>query len=235
MGYLLTLVMCWEERSDTKSEAAMQRLKRLDTVSATPLEELFAMLDYYCRQGIRLTPLQSQVITGIGLPAEIKGRSAAIPDELYRPIFSHLHQAESTGRSGDKIHNPTHTTASAFVSAGSAAEGRTIVVAALAEKLSKILDLTLETVQSSRSIASYGIDSLVGLELKNWIAKEMGADLAVFEILSRSSLDDLGSMIVEKSRLKGREYGDIIAETMASFFEDDGGKCGGQVQTEAIG
>ena len=41
-------------------------------------------------------------------------------------------------------------------------------------------------------IDSSSVDSLVALELRNWFAREVGADVSVFQILGNESINDLG-------------------------------------------
>jgi acyl carrier protein len=44
---------------------------------------------------------------------------------------------------------------------------------------------------------SYGVDSLVAVELRNWLAKEFGAKIAVFRLMGAKDLESVGSMVVE--------------------------------------
>ncbi|KAF5540999.1 polyketide synthase [Fusarium mexicanum] len=56
-------------------------------------------------------------------------------------------------------------------------------------KLARVLLLDPEEFSdesSGRSIASYGIDSMIGAELRNWIFKELGLDIAFQQLLSPS-------------------------------------------------
>nr|ART35027.1 polyketide synthase [Fusarium verticillioides] len=56
-------------------------------------------------------------------------------------------------------------------------------------KLARVLLLDAEEFSdesSGRSIASYGIDSMIGAELRNWIFKELGLDIAFQQLLSPS-------------------------------------------------
>ncbi|KAF4990933.1 hypothetical protein FGRMN_8171 [Fusarium graminum] len=56
-------------------------------------------------------------------------------------------------------------------------------------KLARMLLLDEEDFEedgSGRSIASYGIDSMIGAELRNWIFKELGLDIAFQQLLSPS-------------------------------------------------
>ncbi|ETS80429.1 hypothetical protein PFICI_07958 [Pestalotiopsis fici W106-1] len=46
---------------------------------------------------------------------------------------------------------------------------------------------------------SFGVDSLIALEVRNWIAREMRAELAVYEILGDVKLIDTGLAAASKT------------------------------------
>ena len=49
------------------------------------------------------------------------------------------------------------------------------------------------------SITSHGTDSLVAVELRSWFSKEMGVDVAIFEILSNLGLGNFIEMVARRS------------------------------------
>lgn len=93
------------------------------------------------------------------------------------------------------------TIRSALSAAQSTGEGGRIFAKALKEKLGRVLGIPLGNIDIKHSLVSYGVDSLVGLELKNWLVKEAKADLAVFEILSGSALTEIGQTAATRSML----------------------------------
>ncbi|OJJ39118.1 hypothetical protein ASPWEDRAFT_149949 [Aspergillus wentii DTO 134E9] len=70
---------------------------------------------------------------------------------------------------------------------------------ALAAKLAQVLVISLEDMDGSITVASLGLDSLVAIEIRNWIAREANANVQVLELLSSGSLMALAEMIVSKS------------------------------------
>lgn len=65
---------------------------------------------------------------------------------------------------------------------------------------------SIEEVDTNRRIQSYGIDSVLAVELRNWIKKELKADIAVFETQGASTLATLGRVVAEKSTLGHAEW-----------------------------
>ncbi|TGO47687.1 hypothetical protein BCON_0267g00180 [Botryotinia convoluta] len=81
------------------------------------------------------------------------------------------------------------------------AEAGLLVANALRSNLSKILGIPEYDIELRNRVESYGIDSLVAVELRNWFGREMGADLAVFEILGANFLA-VGLTVATKSSFR---------------------------------
>jgi len=76
-----------------------------------------------------------------------------------------------------------------------------IVCRGLTKKLSRLLSLPEDEIDSSRTMAAYGVDSLVAIELRNWLLKEMKADVPLFEITGYSSVMALSEKVARRSHL----------------------------------
>ncbi|KAJ4286351.1 hypothetical protein N0V88_008057 [Collariella sp. IMI 366227] len=88
----------------------------------------------------------------------------------------------------------------AFRAAKSDAEAATIAAQGVVEKLSEVLTVSVEDLDVARNITSYGLDSLTAIELRNWIAKELRANLQILELLSSGTINDLAALIVQKTK-----------------------------------
>ncbi|KAJ5728673.1 uncharacterized protein N7483_003181 [Penicillium malachiteum] len=71
---------------------------------------------------------------------------------------------------------------------------------ALAAKLAQVLQISLEDMDPSVTVSSLGLDSLVAIEIRNWIAREANANVQVLELLSSGSLMALAEIILSKSQ-----------------------------------
>ncbi|KAI4167896.1 MAG: hypothetical protein LQ343_006819 [Gyalolechia ehrenbergii] len=56
-------------------------------------------------------------------------------------------------------------------------------------------------VDPSRPLYRYGVDSLVALEVRNWITRQMKANMALLEILAAIPIEGFAGKIAEKSKL----------------------------------
>lgn len=88
----------------------------------------------------------------------------------------------------------------AFRAAKSDQEAANIAAQGVVHKLSEVLTIAVEDLDVARNITSYGLDSLTAIELRNWIAKELRANLQILELLSSGTINDLAELIVQKTR-----------------------------------
>jgi NADP-dependent 3-hydroxy acid dehydrogenase YdfG/aryl carrier-like protein len=88
----------------------------------------------------------------------------------------------------------------AFRAAKSDEEAMNIAAQGVLEKLSEVLTIEVQNLDVARNITSYGLDSLTAIELRNWIAKELRANLQILELLSSGTINDLAALIVQKTR-----------------------------------
>ena len=71
----------------------------------------------------------------------------------------------------------------------------------LMEKMSKILCMPIENIDASLPPHSFGVDSLVAVELRNWFMSELGVDMKVYEILGNQAISEIGLQVARKVRL----------------------------------
>ncbi|OJJ70102.1 hypothetical protein ASPBRDRAFT_31978 [Aspergillus brasiliensis CBS 101740] len=93
----------------------------------------------------------------------------------------------------DATHLPLHMQ---LAQASSKEEKVQICYGALASKLAQVLVLSLEDIEPSLSVSALGLDSLVAIELRSWIAREARANVQVLELLSTGSLGAVAELIV---------------------------------------
>ena len=77
-----------------------------------------------------------------------------------------------------------------------------MVVEALKLKLAKGLGIPIADIDIEKAIYSFGVDSLVALELRYWFAKEMRAEVSIFDIMQSQSVLALGQFAAGKSELR---------------------------------
>jgi len=177
---------------------------------AIGVEDVLDVLDYaICSLGQREKELKkglfneseetrSQIITGPASYTTIGGvqwRSDAKFIALQRL------QAGSSGTgSAHKKSNTSHGEFSTLMSeCTSFSNAVAIVCTALAKKLSDMFMRPETDFDAAQPLGKYGVDSLVAIELRNWLVAVTKADISLFEVLQSKSLADLAQVTAAKS------------------------------------
>ena len=69
------------------------------------------------------------------------------------------------------------------------------------EKFSGVLIVPVEEMSREKTVVSLGLDSLVAVEVRSWIKREMDATMSTMELLNSVSIVALAETVVEKSGL----------------------------------
>ncbi|KAI1811942.1 hypothetical protein GGS20DRAFT_560344 [Poronia punctata] len=149
--------------------------------------------------GIR-NPLGAQIVTSIDTWNNLESSSPIKRDMRFRALARAKgsdgnNQGQSKAQaSGDVL--LTQALSSATVTLVQATEA---ITAAIVTKLAKIFNLEAADIESTLSMSHYGVDSLVAVELRNWLGSAVRAKLSIFEILQSTSLAAFGAMVATKS------------------------------------
>ena len=73
------------------------------------------------------------------------------------------------------------------------------VYESLGEKFASILMIPLDDITPTKPVVAYGLDSLVGIEIRNWLDRGLDAKVPLMELLSASSLTALAETVVRRS------------------------------------
>ncbi|KAK6433094.1 hypothetical protein LTR95_010732 [Oleoguttula sp. CCFEE 5521] len=179
-----------------------------DLVDAPVTEaDPFALLDYYCDPE---TPTASSDLlsqTAVGLAGGIRVDSGSAY-YLRKPMFQNLALSGVNSTAEAVLGGAQHDHvgfAAVFATATSPQEVIEALHGALKRKLAATLSLSADDLQTSAPMHSYGVDSLVAVEIRNWFAKELKADIAIFDILGGSTITTVSSLAASKSRFKKAE------------------------------
>ncbi|KAF3030660.1 t1pks [Penicillium rubens] len=117
--------------------------------------------------------------------------------------LSHLLRLSTLAGAGElaeSAHNGTEISPGLAIRQSKSREGaEAIVGAAVLNKISSILMRPMEDLDPAAPITVYGLDSLVAIEIRNWITRELEANLQILEILTSESVPALAETILKKS------------------------------------
>jgi hypothetical protein len=75
------------------------------------------------------------------------------------------------------------------------------VAEALVARLAAIFNVDVASVDPEQGVSVLGVDSLVAVELRNWLALAGQAKLSIFEVLQSASLHQVAELIIKRSAL----------------------------------
>ncbi|OBT45611.1 Type I Iterative Polyketide synthase (PKS) [Pseudogymnoascus sp. WSF 3629] len=161
-----------------------------------------ALSHYRAAQGLPAVTLDLGVIVGAGFVSENEGARTSLKRQGYADIHVEELMAilqSAITRSGGEIITGLYTREILDSKLGQTAPTGDIPFWFRDPKFSHLLPR--DDINSDRPIAAYGVDSLVAVELRNWMLREMKADVPLFEILGNASLLVLSGRVALKSQL----------------------------------
>lgn len=146
------------------------------------------------------TPLRTH-----GSGSRIIGLKAWSPkaDPVFQaPIFSHFRRA-AIGRSpmSDLQGSTVPPIRKALRQAKSLKDATDKICDELRSKLSSLLMIPVEDVRPSKSMSEHGMDSLVAVEMRNWILRELDSAIPILELMANVSLSQLSAHVAKTSKL----------------------------------
>ncbi|CAG8889693.1 unnamed protein product [Penicillium egyptiacum] len=172
-------------------------------------EEVQATVDFLIRghQDGGNGSARSQLVLGVPTAEMCRRNGVPLPTYLNYSMFTHFRNT-ATAKSTEVSQQKTVSTA-ALLAAAAGVEGAVAVVSdGIVERLASLLAIPCSELDAQRfSLA--GIDSLVAMEFRAWIVKELKAEVSLLDIMGAENIRALSEKIAGRSHL-------IIAEGSAS-------------------
>jgi hypothetical protein len=186
--------------AETKNDALAGHLEKVGPRVLD--EELVIRLVESAIQNPRRSPESSQIITSIP-PEFTRSSSTAFwnRDVRFVPLerVDGIDVASSHG-SGAAAGTVVHTR-SLLVKAQTFAEARGIINNVLVARLAREFERPETEIDPSMALTDIGMDSLVAVELRNWIVTTLDAECSIFDVMQSPSLTLLVHKLAKKSRL----------------------------------
>jgi hypothetical protein len=162
-------------------------------------DELLAIMDYCCNPNLPLTNRLNTHIT-FGLETPLSMRRQGMEESWWMRFAPFTHLFQMGDLEGSHFEDSSASLEPGLRAAAGVDEAASLIYDALVEKISKILAVAKEDIDENKPLNSYGVDSLIAIEVRNWFMKEAGADVAVFDIIGGASLRQLGYTVAAKSK-----------------------------------
>ncbi|OCL04357.1 hypothetical protein AOQ84DRAFT_416453 [Glonium stellatum] len=164
------------------------------------LKELLAVVEYSISKEAKSDQCK-QIIIGFDC------RSFAESDNKYslqNPMFCHLLRSKESQRvKDDSI--AVRSIEGAIAVAENIEQVETVISEAIARKISTLVAVDYEEVDLRRRVGEFGLDSLVLIELKNWIKQNFHAKLQPSEISDAPQIIALAGTVATRSALVAKD------------------------------
>lgn len=186
-------------RRSAESQVIRANARKLAPIET---EELLEILEHYCDPALPpLDETRSQLLIGARTAGDYAARGEEPMPATLRPLFAGFNNTRDPDASLGRADVSQDTDPSLlFQQAGSAEERQVVVTAALRGKVARALGVAVEDVDGEKTLADYGTDSLMAVELRSWMRKDFGADVTVFDMTSGKSIKAVGELVVAKAR-----------------------------------
>ncbi|KAI0429432.1 hypothetical protein F5Y09DRAFT_342635 [Xylaria sp. FL1042] len=193
IGWMSNIGIIAEKESYQRNRQQAADMQQVDD------KELLALLSIYCDPELPLLSAdKSQILIGLLTPANFLLQGQTPPQMHNRPFFDAFSSIV-----GQTLSNTTSATTynpgALFRLAKDTDERIQIVIRALAVKLARAMSILPDDVEPSKPLSNYGVDSLMAVELRNYISREFQATVAVFDLMGGVPISSIGDLVVERS------------------------------------
>jgi zearalenone synthase (highly reducing iterative type I polyketide synthase) len=148
--------------------------------------------------------LPAQVICGLPTGGAVQSQRLERPFYFDDPRFGYLRKkdvvAAAAGMGGGGDSEGDESPARQLGRARSLREATDVVSSALRHRLARDLQTEVENIDVGRPLHGYGIDSLMAVEIRNWIVAHLQAETSLFEVLGAGSIQALSARIAAISK-----------------------------------
>jgi hypothetical protein len=144
---------------------------------------------------------KSQLV--LGLPTAELCQKNGIPPPTYLNYSLFTHQRNTvTAKAAESADQKAISTASLLSSVSSVDDAVSVVSDGIVERLSSLLSIPVSDLDVQR-FGFGAIDSLVAMEFRSWIVKELKADVSLLDIMGAQNIRSLSKKIAKTTRLLG--------------------------------
>lgn len=195
-GIVLGVGFLAEDTTDTRVHDNIRSWRFLGSREPEFMGILGAAIRGECLAG---DPMPPQLIMGLGTGGMLRQGNEKYPWWLNDAKFAHIAQVDMHRTVQDDGGEDGTPLSAQLGEAGSMDQAADIVSGALVRKLAKSIIVSAEDIEVSKPISSYGVDSLLAVELRSWIQTQIKAEVSTFDLLGGSSITSLSSKLAAAS------------------------------------
>lgn len=183
-------------------DSMRERVERNLGSEVIPIARVLKLIEAAMRDPLRQNPDHSQVITGILEYDSISNDTSVKKDKRFATLrLGSSGSSTSSGATAAKSPDEVLKQALAMAAAPAGPEVVELVMGALANKLANLFNIVAAEIDTSLALAHLGVDSLVAVELRNWLSGVVQAKVTIFEILQGATVKEFAGLVAGRSAL----------------------------------
>jgi hypothetical protein len=195
------------EASEEKKQILETALRRRGVGAPLALNHLLRLVECAIRKPLRSNINKSQVITCLAGWNETEEDSALHRDRRFGTL--RLGVAFKTAGAASESSKGNENSNSSFAltqklsspEVGGVAGAARVIADALVGKMAELFNLLSTEIDQAMPMSHYGVDSLVAVEVRNWLGTAAKTKVSVFEILQTPSLQEFAALAAGRSEL----------------------------------
>ncbi|KAI8632481.1 putative polyketide synthase [Xylariaceae sp. FL1651] len=166
-------------------------------VEVVPIDAIISVMEYAISGRARKDG-NNHIVFGISAKSILDRvhNNIAIP-----PLLDHIFAKSQQEPKLKSKNSPELKAEDAIAQASSREEAEQLILVALRDKVSALIAVDAQELSVDDPMAVLGLDSLVAIELKNWLTKKLQAAVQTTDIMDAPSLTSFAAFILEKSAL----------------------------------
>ncbi|KAH7376169.1 hypothetical protein B0T11DRAFT_314546 [Plectosphaerella cucumerina] len=194
------------EASDYKKQIIETSLRNGGVGAPLALDHLLRLVEDAVRHPLRASPDDSQVVTCLASWDDMPAESTLRRDRRFGTLrlarsLRKVDVAGGSGGAGEENSSFALTQKLCSPGVGGVAGAAKVIADALAAKMAEVFHLVSSEIDRAMPMSHYGVDSLVAVELRNWLGTAAKSKVSVFEILQTPSLVEFAALVAGRSEL----------------------------------
>ncbi|KAF7554507.1 hypothetical protein G7Z17_g2865 [Cylindrodendrum hubeiense] len=182
-------------------DAERERILKSLGADVLEIDHVLRIIETAIREPLRASPDDSQIITCLARYGSIIEGSASKRDRRFATVRIAGRTAVSDGLAAGDAADATAVLIQSLSSSGvSLVDAAHAITQAIISKLADIFNIAVAEIDASLPMSHYGVDSLVAVELRNWLGSAAKAKVSIFTILQTPSLTEFASLVASSSK-----------------------------------
>ncbi|PGH10855.1 hypothetical protein AJ79_05215 [Helicocarpus griseus UAMH5409] len=159
--------------------------------------ELLQLMDYAMNPSIKLDRPYLHSLMGF----DRQSMSLGSGDDLFAAMFQTIPQMQASNSNDLENSKVKRDVEPLLLGAASFDEAVKVITETTIDKFIRFLNLEADDVGPDQPLSSYGLDSLVSIEVKNWMVRTFKVTLQVSELTSARSITHLAELLASRSKI----------------------------------